>query len=352
MFGEGHDIVVIGASAGGVHALLRIVEDLPRDLPAAVFVAVHSSPDSPSHLPELLSRRGALSAAHALHGEELLPGRIYVAPPDTHLAVRPRHVEVVRGPKENGHRPSVDVLFRTASASHGPRVVGVVLTGELDCGTAGLLSIKARGGLAIVQDPATAVAPSMPESAIAHRAADHIVPLPEIGSLIGQLVSTPAGLWPTTLPPAIARLEGTELGDAAEVVCPACQGNLTVAEQNGFEVFRCHVGHAFSLSTLVAEQAEHVERALWAATRALEEAAFLSNRLRRTAASEDLRRRFEEKERAQLRDAEILRGLLTAPSLTVGDGHVVSEGIAKQPKREEPRTQREARGRQARPAKL
>jgi two-component system, chemotaxis family, protein-glutamate methylesterase/glutaminase len=310
----GHDIVVIGASAGGVRAVLELVSSLPAGLPAALFVAIHSRPDTASSLPELLSQRGAIPATYALHGEPLVPGHLYVAPPDNHLVVRPGRLEVVRGPKENGHRPAVDVLFRTAAASYGPRVLGIVLTGHLDCGTAGLLSIKARGGLAVAQEPADATAPSMPRSAIEHVDVDHVAPLREIPALIDRLVRVAAGPWPATLPPALARIEGEELGASAEVVCPACQGKLTVSDASGFHVFRCHVGHAFSLASLAAEQAEEVERALWAAARALEEGAALSRRLAHSA-SGDLQRRFVEKERAQFHDAEVVRRLLTTRGL-------------------------------------
>src|SRR4051794_14973060 len=170
----GHDIVVMGASAGGVGALSRLGAALPADLDAAVFIVLHSHPGFASTLPEILSRRCALRVTHAIHGEEIVSGRIYLAPPDNHLTLRPGYVQALRGPKENGHRPSVDALFRTASTAYGPRVIGVVLTGHLDCGTAGLLSIKARGGIAIVQDPLDAKVPSMPASAVRHVEVDRV----------------------------------------------------------------------------------------------------------------------------------------------------------------------------------
>src|SRR5436305_2046064 len=144
------DIVVIGASAGGYSALLKVAAGLPADLPAAVMVALHFHPRFASDLPDHLSRVGPLPACFAIHREPIAPGRIYVAPVDNHLGVRPGLLQVTRGPKENGHRPSIDTLFRTAAIAYGPRVIGVVLTGHLDCGTAGLMSIKARGGVAIV----------------------------------------------------------------------------------------------------------------------------------------------------------------------------------------------------------
>ncbi len=152
------DVVTIGASAGGVEVLLGLAAELPATLDAAVFVVLHTSAHHSSHLPELLSNRGPLPARHPIHGEKIQRGTIYVAPPDNHLQLADGTIEVVRGPKDNGHRPAVDVLFRTASAAYGPRVIGVVLTGYQDCGTAGMLSIKARGGVGVVQHPDSAMA--------------------------------------------------------------------------------------------------------------------------------------------------------------------------------------------------
>jgi two-component system chemotaxis response regulator CheB len=304
-------VVVVGASTGGVEALGQLVAGLPADLAAAVFVVLHVQPGYASRLAESLSRRGPLRVAHALHGEPIVPGRIYLAPPDNHLTLRRGFVQVVRGPKENGHRPSVDTLFRTASTAYGPRVIGVVLTGHLDCGTAGLLSIKARGGLAIVQDPRDAEVMSMPRSAIQHAAVDYVAPVRGIPRLVARLVSEPAGPWPAHLPAALGEAEGDEPGVAADIVCPICQGKLTETEINGFQMFRCHVGHSFSLESVAAEQAEEVERALWAAARALEEGAALSGRLA-LGATGDMRLRFAEKEQAQIRDAQLIRQILLA----------------------------------------
>ena len=189
---HGRDIVVVGGSEGGTQALLAFVAGLPADLPAAVFATLHTHAGTESKLADLLTRRGPLRARLAIHGEPIVPGRIYVAPPDNHLLLRPGYVQVVRGPKENGFRPAVDPLFRTASIAYGPRVIGVVLTGNLDCGTAGLLSIKARGGLALVQEPREAAVPEMPRSAIDHVAIDHVATLTELAVLVSKLVVTPA----------------------------------------------------------------------------------------------------------------------------------------------------------------
>jgi two-component system chemotaxis response regulator CheB len=303
-----HDIVAIGASAGGVEVLLGLAGELPADLGAAVFVVVHQLPDHPSALPELLSRRGALPAVHPLHGEPIQPGRIYVAPPDNHLQVRAGSVEVVRGPKDNGHRPAADVLFRTAAASYGSRVVGVVLSGYQDCGTAGMMSIKARGGLAVVQDPMTAIAAEMPRHVINRVAVDHVVHPRELPGLITRLVATPAG--PKVEPNRfIKQLEGAEFGQRAEIVCPICSGVLTEAQPGLFQHFRCHVGHAFTLESLVREQSEEMERVLWAAVRSLEESAALARRLSMHETGE-LRRRFAEKANTHAQQADYLRQML------------------------------------------
>lgn len=276
---QNRDIIVVGASAGGVAALSALVADLPADLPASVFIAQHMGAGFDSRLPEILTRRGPLRATHPVHGEAIARGHIYVAPPDNHLLVRHGYVHVLRGPKENGHRPSVDALFRTASAAYGARVIGAVLTGYRDCGTAGLLSVKARGGVAVVQDPADASVPDMPRSALAHVAVDHVAPLAEIGPLLARLVREPAPARVARVPSAVMELEGSELGVRVGIACPLCHGSLTEVDVAGYDAFRCHVGHAFSRASLAAAQDEEVERALWAAVRALEESADLARRL-------------------------------------------------------------------------
>ena len=153
----GHDILTIGASAGGVEALTRLIGELPSGLPAALFVVLHIPPTAPSMLPLILNRRSALRAHHAREGEIIEMDKVYIAPPDRHLLVKRGHVRLSRGPRENGSRPAVDPLFRSAAIAYGPRVIGVVLSGNLGDGTAGLAAIKARGGIAVVQDPTDAI---------------------------------------------------------------------------------------------------------------------------------------------------------------------------------------------------
>jgi len=183
----GHDIIVIGASAGGVETLMRLIGALPPDLPAAVFVVLHVTPHATSALPDILARSGPLPALHPVDGAAIRMGQVYVAPPDHHLLVEVGHVRVVRGPYENNHRPAVDPLFRTAARAYGPRVTGVVLLGMLDDGTSGLQAVKLRGGVAVVQDPADALFPGMPRSAVENVAVDWVLPLTGIAPMLALL---------------------------------------------------------------------------------------------------------------------------------------------------------------------
>ena len=203
---QGHDVVVIGASAGGIEGLTRIAKRLPADLPAALFVVLHVSPSGPSAMPAILSRSGPLPAVHP-HGDEPIErGKIYVAPPDHHLLIEADRVLLGRGPRENRMRPGIDVLFRSAALAYGPRVIGVVLSGYLDDGAAGLLAIKQRGGVALVQDPDDAPCPSMPRAAIKAVTPDHVERIDELAALIDRLVRSPVTTTPdrASLPKGLA----------------------------------------------------------------------------------------------------------------------------------------------------
>ncbi len=180
-------LIVIGASAGGVEALKQVFRNLPRDLSAAILVVLHVNPMEPSYLPQILQKETALPVRHAVGGEKLRPGTAYIAPPNRHLVVEDGTAELTTAPRENRHRPAVDPLFRSAALFYGPRVIGVILSGSLDDGTAGLWEIKRRGGTAVVQDPAEALHSGMPRSAVANVDVDHIVPLSEIGALLASL---------------------------------------------------------------------------------------------------------------------------------------------------------------------
>ena len=285
------DIVVIGASAGGVEAVATIVEALPRDLAAAVFVVVHFPPHATSVLPRILTRRGGMTAVHPEDGDAMEVGCVYVAPPDRHLLVERDHVRLVRGPRENAARPAVDPLFRSAARAYGTRVIGVILTGNLDDGTSGLLAIKSAGGVAVVQDPDDALYAGMPTSAVRHVAVDHVVPLSEIAPLLTRLVGQPVE---EKGPGPVARqqsnevpisemdpraLEGDRNGAPSGYACPECHGVLWEVSEGEVLRFRCRVGHAYSIETLLAEQGSGMDAALWAAYRALEERAALTERM-------------------------------------------------------------------------
>ncbi|HEV8606275.1 MAG TPA: chemotaxis protein CheB [Tepidisphaeraceae bacterium] len=295
--GIGRDIIVIGASAGGVQALRELVRGLPADLRAAIFVAVHASPSSPGVLPQILQRAGHLPASHAEDGEKIRHGRIYVAPPDFHLLLKPGFVQVTRGPKENGFRPAADSLFRTAARAYGQRVVGIVLTGSLDDGTVGLIHIKHEGGIAIVQEPSEAVFPSMPQSAIDNVRIDHILSVAEMPALLSRLSTQPLPHGARTMSKRTnGRPDVAEVGKAllletqaqeppTSITCPECGGALWERKDGNVFRYQCHVGHSYTDQSLVAEKNDQLESILWTALRALEENASLRRRMARRAAT-------------------------------------------------------------------
>jgi two-component system chemotaxis response regulator CheB len=255
------DIVVIGASAGGLAALSAIVRRWPRNLPASVFVVIHTAPQSPGYLADILTRLGSLRARYAADGELFAPGVIYIAPADHHLLIEPAQtMRVVRGPRENWARPAIDPLFRSAALGFGRRVIGVVLSGGLDDGTAGLRAIKLCGGTTAVQDPHDAAVSSMPRSAALNVRIDHCAPAEALGPLLEQLIATPVLTIQGQGEPAmrkhiereheIANGRGGEaiadLGPPSLFTCPECHGALVKLRDQHPLRFRCHTGHAFT----------------------------------------------------------------------------------------------------------
>jgi two-component system, chemotaxis family, protein-glutamate methylesterase/glutaminase len=288
------DVVVIGASAGGMEALQKVVSRLPAGLPASVFVVWHLPPGAKSILPSVLAKAGPLPAAHPEDGDRIEQGRVYVAPNDHHMLLESGYIRIARGPKENRFRPAIDPLFRSAAYIYGPRVIGVVLTGALDDGTAGLWTIKLRGGTAIVQEPSDALIRGMPLSALDNVAVDHRLPADRIGELIGRLAREDAAA-PVPLPELenekthhevrIAKerealVEDVQrFGELSPFTCPECHGVLTLLHEGRIMRFRCHTGHAFSADTLLEAGSETIEARLWDAARALDEIVLLLNRL-------------------------------------------------------------------------
>jgi two-component system chemotaxis response regulator CheB len=269
-------LVVIGASAGGVETLRRVVADLPADLPGSVCVVLHLAPGSPSALAAILDRAGPLPCRPALDGKPIMPGEIIVAPPDRHLVIDDSKVQLSLGPRENGHRPSVDVLFRSAAHALRERVIGVVLSGTRDDGTAGLAVIKAHGGAAIVQDPEEALYPGMPANALAHVHVDAVVPSGEIASTVVAMLSENL-----VIASASSDNPGSKaiVGDPVTSVCPECGGVLSENENGGMVQWACRVGHRYSPESLADAQAENVEAAMWAAARVLEDRQALLDRM-------------------------------------------------------------------------
>jgi two-component system chemotaxis response regulator CheB len=320
-------IVVIGASAGGVEALKELVSYLPADFPAPILVVVHIPPHAISVLPAILSRNGKLPAIHPQDGQKLEQGQIYVAPPDNHLLVKEGYLRVMRGPSENGHRPAVDPLFRTAARSYDRSAIGVVLSGTLDDGTAGLAVIKERGGIAIVQSPEEALYPGMPNNAIENVKVDYVLPLAGIASLLTKL----AHEQPEPLAKPLSEKVEYETdivefdmetvedpnrpGMLSTLVCPECGGSLWEITEGDILRYRCHVGHAYSAETLKAEQTEALENALWVALRTLEDNATLARRLtERSRSRQHIRaaERFELEAQNAEQNARVIREVLLA----------------------------------------
>ena len=289
------NIIVVGASAGGVNALIEFVKSIPQDFKASVFIVLHTSPYSPSQLPQILSRSGALKATHPKDGEEMEQGCIYIAPPDHHMLLQKGNkIAVKRGPKENRFRPSVDALFRSAALFYGPRVIGVVLSGLLDDGTSGMWNIKRSGGLAIVQDPEEALYSSMPKNVLQYVEVDHVAPSSGIGGLLSSLITQQA-LKPPDLTKEDMELLKMEvviatrdnafemgilnMGTLTLFTCPECHGALVSITEGEMIRFRCHTGHAYTTSTLLASITTAVEEQLWQAMQNMEATVMLLNQI-------------------------------------------------------------------------
>ncbi|MBV8954377.1 MAG: chemotaxis protein CheB [Solirubrobacterales bacterium] len=315
-FGNHRDLVVIGASAGGVEALKAVAEGLPGDLDAAVCVVLHIAPRSSSALAAILERAGPLPCRAAHDDGPLRSGEILVAPPDRHLVIEDGRARVTVGPRENGHRPAVDVLFRSAAGARRRRVVGVVLSGTRDDGAVGLASIKAAGGAAVVQSPTDAMYPGMPTSALANVVADAVVPLARMGQTIaaivrGDDVSEGAG---ANQPP-----EDPERDERLTSVCPECGGVLTEESEAGTPYWECHVGHRYSPASFADAQANGVEAALWTAVRALRDRGAILEQL---AKQSDARgqprsaRHFEQQADSARAQADVVRDALDVAAAT------------------------------------
>ncbi len=340
---NGNRIIVIGASAGGVEALKQLVKLLPADFPAPILVVLHIPAQGVSVLPAILTRAGKLQAIHPCDRQPIEKSHIYIAPPDKHLLVKRGHLSLSLGPRENGHRPAVDPLFRTAARSYGRNVIGVILSGALDDGTAGLAVIKELGGTTVAQVPEDAIYPGMPQSAIDHVDVDYVLPIAEIASLLVHLAnepiqehSKPAADNEVEYETDITELDMTAVehetpsGKISTFVCPECGGTLWEITEGDVLRYRCHVGHAYTAETFSLEQAASVERALWIALRALEDSATLAHRMTTQARSHNRQRaaqKYEEQAQNVEEHAKIIRDVLLKG--------VLGEGIAESTTEEE-----------------
>ncbi|KQS66089.1 hypothetical protein ASG41_12035 [Modestobacter sp. Leaf380] len=337
------DLVVVGASAGGVEALRAFVAGLPADLPAAVLVVLHVPANGGSALANVLSRSCALPVTPAVQDQELVRGTVTVAVPDRHLLVAGERLVLSRGPRENGHRPAVDPLFRSAAQVSGPRTLAVVLSGTLDDGAAGALAVERHGGVVVVQDPADALYDSMPRAALQATLAARSAPADQLGALVAELVGQPvpepvdpattSGTEPDRmrLETAMAAFDEEALGspdrpgDPAGLTCPDCAGPLFSIPEETLQRYRCRVGHAWTAQSLAAEQTSAVEGALWMALRSLEEKADLARSMGTRAAARGhtlTAGRFVEQADEAHTSALLLRQLLQRASTPQPDGEL------------------------------
>lgn len=288
---DDYHIVVIGASSGGFEAIKKIIKDLPTNFRPPVFIVWHTGPDAQGVMPGVLNKITSIFADYALDNEEIKPNRIYVAPPDHHLLIDEGIIRLTHGPKENHFRPAVDPLFRSAAYSYGNRVIGIILSGALDDGTAGLSRIKNNGGITIIQNPDDAETRSMPESALRNVQIDYNAPVAEIAELLVKISSK--GLFINTLlkdkiteievrsaiGDKVAARESFAMGELLPFTCPECHGVLSKISDGGISHYRCHTGHAFSVDTLLNTLSEKVENDLYTALAGMDESLLLLNHI-------------------------------------------------------------------------
>lgn len=281
---ENNFIVVVGTSAGGMKALITLVEQLPKDFPAPLLIVQHISADAMGDaLLNSLNKIGKLKCIHAKQGNRIEPGYIYFAPSDHHLMVeKDGSLLVTKGAQENRSRPAIDPLFRSAATSFGNRTIGILLTGYLDDGTAGLIAIQRCGGITIIQDPADADYPDMPTNALNQIKPDYCVPIAEMGGILSTLMirkTTKQLPIPQDIVKEVKIAQRVlsdlpsvnSLGEQVPFNCPGCGGVLWKMDEGFGLRYRCHTGHSYTAATLLAEQTEKIEETMWTALRMFEE---------------------------------------------------------------------------------
>jgi two-component system chemotaxis response regulator CheB len=318
-------LIVIGASAGGIDALTHLVEGLPKDFPAAILVVVHFPATSASFLPRILNKAGRLPADHPINQEHLEPGKIYVAQPDTHLLVNDSTVSIGHGPREHGFRPAIDPLFRTAARAQDSHVIGVILSGTMGDGVAGLQAIKRAGGITIVQDPKEAAFSTLPQNAIENVEVDYVLPVKDIAKTLVRLADHE--YQPNLEYVAMEQdqeneliqqdkenfVEGNDEDARTVLTCPECGGVLWEMKNGKLLRYRCHEGHIYTIDTLLESQSVELEQALWSAVRMLTERSLLLKRLENQARERgniNSANRFLEHAENVSRQAEIIRSAM------------------------------------------
>ena len=319
-------VIVIGTSAGGAEALSRLMNDLPKDFLIPIFIVWHISPVSSNYLPKMLAKSTNLGVKSAENGEKIVPGQIYIAPPDHHLIIDDGKMRVVYGPKENRFRPAIDPLFRSAADAHGPNAIGILLTGMLNDGTSGLWAIKDRGGTTIVQDPDDAQFPDMPMNALNNVEIDYRVPLTEMAKILLKLAAEPDkkddGFKPEemgievrmTTDRKVSDTDVKKIGEVSEFTCPECHGTLWKIQEGNIIRFRCRTGHAYSVEALLDELSKLIENLVWESIKGLEEYTSLIKYLAEHFHDEPLKHKkgiYLEKAEVSQKFADALRDILT-----------------------------------------
>jgi two-component system chemotaxis response regulator CheB len=325
-------LIVVGASAGGLNALINLVEQLPENFQAPVLIVQHISADASGDvLLNALNRQGKLRCVHAVHGESIQAGKVYLAPSDHHLLVgKDGHLNVTKGAPENRSRPGIDPLFRSAAVAFGNRATGIILTGYLDDGTAGLIAIKRCGGTCIVQDPKEADYPDMPKNALNQVKADYCVPIAEMGGILAKLVAGKPGRQ-KAIPKDIQReaiiaervlsdlASVNALGEQVPFNCPGCGGVLWKIAKGSQLRYRCHTGHAYTAAALLAEQTKKIEETMWTALRMFEERKNLLTTLAKDQSSAQGRSAAERAKLSQVHIDRIRTFLLADDKATRSD---------------------------------
>ena len=276
-------LVVVGTSAGGLQALIKLLRQLPAAFPAAIMVVQHiSAHASGSVLLDEMRKCSKLKCDHAKNGMLISPGHLYIAPSDHHLLVTGNKILITKGAHENRWRPGIDPLFRSAAVAFGNKVIGIVLTGYLDDGTAGLIAIKRCGGICIVQDPADAQYPAMPQNALNQVKVDYCIPIAEMGGILSKLLAKKPGKSKPVPKDILIEVEiatrvlsdlpsVNALGAQVPFNCPGCGGVLWKVDSGTNMRFRCHTGHSYTSKILLAEQTKLLDETMWTALRMFEE---------------------------------------------------------------------------------